>query len=443
MVNTTRRVTAAAAATAAVLALAACGGSDAGSDDATSGSSSTPDGSPVEITYLHRLPDGEGMTPVDEIVARWNEANPDIQVTATKFSGASPEMIVKLETDINANAGPCLAQIGYSELPDMFVKGLVQDVSEFAGQYASDFSEGAYNQMNVGGQQFGLPQDVGPLVYYYNEQAFEDLGLTVPATLAEFEAAAQTAKAAGKYISAFTPDEAQNWLAGQAAAAGDAWFTAENDQWVVDTNGEGVQRVAAFWQNMLDNGTTTVLQRWSDGFTTALTSGELIGHIGAAWEAGFMLDPLDGTPAEGQWRVAQLPDFGAGQLTGPDGGSGVAVMKGCEYPEQAMEFNAWFNTQIDDLSTQGLVVAGNGTPQTPEKMTRQFGGQDVLGELATATANLSPDFVYAPGFSTLVSMTQTADTVGKGEAPGSSIFENAQTTAVSALKDLGLPVAGN
>lgn len=437
MVNTTRRVALTATAAVAVLALAACGGS---SDD---GNNETTGTDAVKITYLHRLPDGEGMTPVSDIVARWNEDNPDIQVTATKFSGASPEMITKLETDINADAGPCLAQIGYSEIPDMYVKGLVMDVSEFADQYKSDFSEGAYNQMAVGGTQLGLPQDVGPLVYYYNAQAFEELGLTVPTTLAEFEAAAQTAAAAGKYISAFTPDEAQNWLAGQAAAAGDAWFKADGDEWVVDTYGEGTQRVAAFWQGMLDAGTTKVEQRWGDGFTNALVSGELIGHVGAAWEAGFLLDPLDDTALEGQWRVAQLPDYGAGLMSGPDGGSGVAVMKGCENPEQAMKFNAWFNTQVDDLATQGLVVAAEGTPKTPEKMARQFGGQDVLSELATATANLSPDFVYAPGFSTLVSMTQTADNVGKGEATVASIFERAQTTAVDALKDLGLPVAGN
>lgn len=51
---------------------------------------------------------------------------------------------------------------------------------------------------------------------------------------------------------------------------------------------------------------------------------------------------------DGQWAVAQLPDYGAGTLTGPDGGSGVAVMKGCEHPEEAMGFNNSFNTQIDD-----------------------------------------------------------------------------------------------
>lgn len=128
-------------------------------------------------------------------------------------------------------------------------------------------------------------------------------------------------------------------------------------------------------------------------------------------------------------------------MTGPDGGSGVAVLKGCENPAEAMEFNNWFNTQIDDLSSQGLVVAANGTPETPEKMLRQFGDQDVLAELATATANLNPDFPYAPGFSTLSSMTETAAAVVTGEKPVADIFTTAQNTAIKALTDLGLPVA--
>ncbi|WP_323825287.1 hypothetical protein, partial [Pseudomonas aeruginosa] len=82
---------------------------------------------------------------------------------------------------------------------------------------------------------------------------------------------------------------------------------------------------AAVWQDILDKKEAFVGGRWSDEFTKALVDGQLIGHIGAAWEAGFLLDPLDGTPAAGQWRVAQLPDFGAEAMTGPDGGSGVAV----------------------------------------------------------------------------------------------------------------------
>ncbi|KNY05490.1 ABC transporter substrate-binding protein [Microbacterium sp. GCS4] len=418
--------------TVSAFGLAACSTTDSGGADA---------GEPITIEYVHRLPDGDGMTKVDDIVKRWNADHPDVQVKATKFDGKSSDMILKLETDIKAGNGPCLAQTGYSEVPQLFVKGLLQDVADEATKYEEHYSAGAFSGMKVGDAIVGLPQDTGPLVYFYNEAEFAALGLDAPATLDDLAADSATAAAAGKFVTAFTPDEAQNWLAGQAAAAGDTWFAAEGDEWKVDTEGDGSHKVAAFWQGLLDNKQTLTTERWGEGFTSALNDGSLIGHVGAAWEAGFLLDSLDGTPAEGQWRVAQLPDMGAGAQSGPDGGSGVSIMKGCEHPAEAMEFNDWFNTQVDDLASQGLVVAAKGDVETPEKMLRQFGGQDVLAELATATENLNPDFPYAPGFSTLSKMNETAAAAASGSATVADIFTTAQDTAVASLKDLGLPVA--
>jgi len=413
--------------------LAAC--SSSGSNDGTA------EGEPITIEYMHRLDNGADMTTVEEIADRWNEEHPDVQVKTTKFDGAATDMVLKLETDVKAGNAPCLAQVGYSEAPQLYVKGLLEDVTAEAEKYEDNYSGGAFAGMRVGDVVVGLPQDVGPLVYFYNQAELEALDLTVPTTIEELTAASAVATAAGKYLSAFTPDEATHWLAAQSAAAGDTWFSTKDDEWAVNAEGEGSQKVAAFWQNLLDSGQTLKADRWGEPFTIALNDGSLIGHIGAAWEAGFLLDSLDGTPAEGQWRIAQLPDFGAGQQTGPDGGSGVAVLKGCEHPAEAMKFNDWFNTQIDDLATQGLVVAGKGTPKTSEKMLRQFGDQDALAELATATENLNPDFPYAPGFSTLSAMNETAASVVAADAQVEEIFTTAQNTAVKALTDLGLPVA--
>src|SRR5690606_9364017 len=155
-------------------------------------------GEAVELQYVHRLPDGEGMTLVADIAARWNEENPNIQVSTTKFDGQAQDLMVKLETDIKANNAPCLAQVGYAEVPEMFVKGLLEDVTAEAEKYKDNFG-GAYGQMSVGGTMVGLPQDSGPLIYIYNEAAFAELGLEVPTTLDEFTNAAATAAAAGKY----------------------------------------------------------------------------------------------------------------------------------------------------------------------------------------------------------------------------------------------------
>lgn len=91
-------------------------------------------------------------------------------------------------------------------------------MTQYAEQYKNDFASGPYSLVQVGGKAYGLPQDTGPLVYFYNKAEFEKLGITeIPQTADEFIAAAKTAAAAGKYIMSYQPDEAGNmisvWLA--------------------------------------------------------------------------------------------------------------------------------------------------------------------------------------------------------------------------------------
>lgn len=62
----------------------------------------------------------------------------------------------------------------------MFTKGLLEDVTEEAAKYKSDFAEGPYSMMQVDGKTYGLPQDTGPLVYFYNQKAFDELGIKFP-----------------------------------------------------------------------------------------------------------------------------------------------------------------------------------------------------------------------------------------------------------------------
>ncbi|MDN6793546.1 MAG: extracellular solute-binding protein [Propionibacterium sp.] len=434
------RLTASVAAlgTVTAMGLAACSsGGTSESGNATSGSAS---GEVAQITYLHRLPDGDGMTKVNDIVARWNSAHPDIQVTATKFDGAAADMVKKLETDINADNGPCLAQLGYGEVPTMYVKGLTEDVTEYAEQYKSDFSEGTLNMMKVGDTVVGLPQDTGPMVYFYNKAEFDKLGISVPTTAQEFiDTAAKTA-AEGKYIAVFPTDERQDWMSGLAASAGAVWYSVVDDKWQVNVDSEESGRVASFWQTMLDDKSVPALERWGDAFAKGTADHEIIGHLGAAWEAALLLDTMKDTDNEGEWAVSVLPDFGAGEMSGPNGGSGVAVMKGCQYPEQAMEFNDWFNTQIDDLVTQGLVTAATGAMTTPDAIKAFYGGQDVFATLNQANEDMNPDWSFMPYFSAIGSdMGAAWPAAADGSAPVSNIFSGAQSSSLKALTDAGLP----
>ncbi len=430
-------MTGAAAVAAMCMALSGCGGSASGGASSSGGSS----GGKVEITYIHRLPDKSGMTSVEQIVSRWNKENPDIQVKAIHFNGNASDLIKKLETDVKAGNAPDLAQAGYSEIPELFTKGLLEDVTAEADQYKGDFAEGPYGNMTIGGKTFGLPQDTGPLVYYYNKAEFDKLGISVPKTQSELIESAKKAAAQGKYIMSFQADEAGNMLSGLAGASG-PWYTVENDAWKVDTQTSGSKAVAKVDQQLLDDKAATTNPRWDPSFDASLQKGELIGTIGAAWEAPLLMDSM-ADKGKGDWRVAQIGDwFDNGEKTGPDGGSGVVALKGIEHKAEAMKFLDWFNTQIDDLTSQGLVVAATtGSAKTPASWSEFYGGQDVMAEFATANGNLA-SFSYIPGFSAVdTAMKEKAADAADGKAKVETIFDAAQTASVDTLKDYGLSVA--
>ena len=406
------------------------------------GSSSTGDSSGVvNITYMHRLPDSEGMTLVDDIVAKWNKEHPNIQVKATKFDGAAQDMIKKLETDVKAGSAPDLAQVGYAELPEVFTKGMLEDVSSESSQYEKNFASGAMSLMKLDGKTYGLPQDTGPMVYYYNKAAFDELGLKVPETADELIAEAKTAAEKGKYIISYQADEASNTFSGLSGASS-PWYTVKNDAWVVNTQTNGSKAIADVFQQLLDAKAVSVNPRWDPSFDASLQDGSLIGTIGAAWDAPLLKDSA-GDTGKGDWRVAQIGDWFSNKgKTGPNGGSGVAVLKGCEHKAEAMEFLNWFNTQVEDLTSQGLVVAATTqTAKTPESWSEFFGGQDLMKEFATANENMG-NFTYMPGWSAVASsMKEAAAKAADGSGKVADVFSEAQKTSVDTLKNYGLSVS--
>ncbi|WP_255315580.1 extracellular solute-binding protein [Trueperella pecoris] len=423
------------------LILSAC--SSAGTDKATE--TKAPDtttaatGEAVSFEYLHRLPDGEGMTPVSKIVDRWNAEHPNVQVKATKFDGKAPDLIKKVQTDTAAGNAACLYQAGYADLAELYVGGLVQDVTEYANQYAGKFGEGPFKSMSLDGKFFGLPQDTGPLVYYYNKAAFEELGLKVPTTAQEFVDTAKKAAEKGKYIVTFQTDEAGSLLPALSAAAGDQWFGIDGDAWTVSVDGKGTKAVADFYQQLLDAKAAPVVERWGADWGTKLNDGTIIGTIGAAWEAPLLAGDMADSDNVGKWAIAQLPDFGAGMASGPDGGSGVVVSKTCAFPKEAMEFNAWFNTQVDDLASQGLVVAASDQPAAPE-YAKFYGGQDVLAEFAKANDAMKA-FMYIPGWSAVWGgLGENSAATGDGSKTVTDLLTKAADIAKEAITNAGLTV---
>ena len=168
-----RRLTALAATAALILTLNACGGGD----DAPTTSEAQQATGPITIWYSNNE---QEVAWGKKMVAAWNSANADQQVTAQEIpAGASSEEVIGAA--ITAGTAPCLifntapAAVGQfqrmgglvnlSTFPDG-ASYVEQRSGEVARQYQAD--DGGYYQ---------LPWKSNPVMIFYNKKLFEKAGL--------------------------------------------------------------------------------------------------------------------------------------------------------------------------------------------------------------------------------------------------------------------------
>jgi multiple sugar transport system substrate-binding protein len=151
----------------------------------------------VEIQYWQYVFDAR-IKAMDELIANFQTANPDITVTHTTFPYADYQ--TKVAAAITAGQGPDVVQFYYGWL-DVFKTGqLIQPLPQDAfphDQIEKEFFP-IISAMKSDGEYWGLPTAVRSLALFYNKNLFEEAGLDPskpPATLDELvDAAVKTAK---------------------------------------------------------------------------------------------------------------------------------------------------------------------------------------------------------------------------------------------------------
>ncbi|MFB4195264.1 extracellular solute-binding protein [Streptomyces carpaticus] len=321
------------------VALAGCGGS---SDGSSSG--------PVNLTYWAWAP---GM---DEVVALWNDANPDIQVTVKKQAGGD-DLVTKTITAAKAGNAPDLMQAEYQALPTLVSNDVLADISSQVAGAEEAFAPGLWQQVTLGTDAvYALPQDSGPLMFYYRADLFEEYGLTVPTTWDEFADTARELKETepGKVLTTFSANDA-GLFAGLAQQAGAQWWTTEGEQWRVAIDDEATGRVADFWGGLVAEGVIDNQPMYTPAWNNALNTGEQLAWVSAVWAPGTLTTAAPDTA--GKWAMAPLPQWNAGEnVTGSWGGSTTAVTNDARDKDAAAAFATWLNTDPEALTA--LVRAG-------------------------------------------------------------------------------------
>lgn len=432
-----RLVSSAVAVALGATALTACGSSSDDDGAARSG--------PVSLTYWTWAP---GM---DKVVDLWNKGpGKKEQITVTVKKQASGDTLVtKILTAHKAGKAPDLVQAEYQALPTLVSNDALADIGDVVGDAKSKFAEGVWQQTTLGTDAvYAVPQDIGPMMFYYREDLFKKYGLAVPATWDEFAETARKLKKAApdKDLTTFSANDS-GLFAGLAQQAGARWWTTSGDRWKVGINDAATKKVAEFWGGLVKEGAIDNQPMYTPAWNKALNTGKQIAWVSAVWAPGTMTTAAPDT--KGKWAMAPLPQWNAGEnSTGSWGGSSTAVTTDSKNKDAAAKFAAWLNTDgeaLNALAKESGIYPASTAAQTSGAFTsppEYFSNQPDFYEKAAEIAETTAPSAWGPNVN--VAYTTFRDAFGaaaKNRSDFTAALDTMQADTVADLKKQGFGVA--
>ena len=292
---------------------------------------------PVELTFWSwRV---EDQAAYDEIIASYEADHPNVDITYEAFPTENYNTV--LSTALAADEGPDIIHVraygGFEAFAEPGFLMPLDDRVEALSAFPPLSLDG--ERLRSDGKVYAVPFASQTLVIYYNQDIFNELGLTPPTTWEDFTAAAEALEAAG-YIP-LANGTATGWM----------------DEVLMGVFGPNIYG-ADFFGEVVSGETTfedpryvEALERLSD--LVAYMPPDASGVDYAASQALF-LNGLAGMFAGGSWEIAnfrgQNPDLNLGIMAPPveeagqqplvswflDGG--YAVNAGTDHPEEALAF---------------------------------------------------------------------------------------------------------
>ncbi|MEW1722692.1 sugar ABC transporter substrate-binding protein [Streptomyces sp. NPDC093109] len=238
----------------------------------------------------------------------------------------------KISTQLGAAGAPCIVTM-QSLRVNQFSDGLLplDDLVKSTGFDSGAFDEGALKALAVDGKQYAIPYDTGPLLLFYNKDAFAEAGVAAPApgwTVDDFQAAATALKKKGKVALATTVEDM--FL--------ESLVFAYNGGQMINDSGEVT----------LDNAKTAEAVEWIAGLVKDGTAAKADGADATADDNAFIGGTV-ATVVGGPWNSLDFKakaKFGVGVTTLPSpkgaqkvysAGSGFGISKTCSDPAAAFK----------------------------------------------------------------------------------------------------------
>lgn len=153
------------------------------------------EGEQIKLTFFHRWPNEPKGPYMDEVIQKFEEAYPNID-------------IVLIDPVLNDSYKEKIrVLVGSSEIPDVFMswsgsfgQNLVDsgrvlaldDMIAADTEWSEKIVASQWGPFNYGGTQYGIPWSMDGKAFFYNKDAFDELGLNEPNTWDEFMNVLQT-----------------------------------------------------------------------------------------------------------------------------------------------------------------------------------------------------------------------------------------------------------
>ena len=155
----------------------------------------------ASINYWHTFTSQSEQAGLDQVMALFKAAHPDIAVTPENIP--NPEFMAKITAAVVSGSRPNVSMVSSERFRDLLAMGALTDISErVAGwERRADFDDARFASISLDGKIYGVPAFTFVDWMYYRKDWFEEAGLAVPTTLAElYDAAVKlTDPAKGRY----------------------------------------------------------------------------------------------------------------------------------------------------------------------------------------------------------------------------------------------------
>lgn len=421
-------------------ALGACSG---GGGTTQSGSTSTTSSArTTHLTFWSALRGSQ------EVVDAFNRTHRTIQIDFQQIPTGGQGGYAKLSNAARAGNAPDVATIEYPQVPGFAIDGVAREITdEIGGGLRAKLLPQALGLTTFEKRVFSVPLDVEPMVMHYRTDLFEEYGIEVPRTWAEFEEAALTVRreGTGRRIATFATDGSPQFAA-LAWQAGAQWFDTRSGAWNVSLADEPSRRVAAYWQRLIDQDLVFMNAVDSRQFDAQVSGSQVLVRISGAWEAGAQ---MNARPAQkGRWAIAPLPQWDpSAPALGTHGGSTFAVTKDSRHPEAALEFIEWQVSHPDALRARLSSGTSSQYPAAPglvavgrEAFDRSYySGQDIYGLFEREAHKIRDGWVWGPRMTATSKVMQDGFArAGGGQGSLLDAVRAAQRGTMPDLRALGL-----